>query len=186
MTSVAGRSRKMFVGVLVLGGATMAFPAAALAAPEVPPAKEAPAGAALTVSPAAVHAGDKVKVSGNKCRTKAGPGGPQVVIGNPPAGPFVDSDPWPTVDGHGNWSTTLTIPASWSPGTYLVRGICFNAPGSDTGFAYPNVKLTVKAKASGKTTTTSPKSTTTKPKTGTTHKPTGKPDAVRATPRFTG
>jgi hypothetical protein len=145
MATLRKRRRNIVVAVASLLGIAVVPAAAVAQEPEgsYPPVPT-PAGAMMTVSPATVAPGSSVTVSGNKCLSE-GPtlGGPQVVIGNPPAGPFVDSDPWPSVDAQGDWSTTLTIPAGWAPGSYLVRGVCFNAPGSDTGFSYPDAMLTV-------------------------------------------
>jgi hypothetical protein len=180
MSCARGHRLKTTVGLLVLGGAVLAAPTTANAASEIPPARTAPTGAVLTVAPTSVAAGSKVTVSGNKCRSMNGPGGPGIVIGNPPNGPFVDGPGAIAVDSQGTWKATLTIPSSWKPGTYLVRGFCLDAPGADTGFAYPQSHLTVLGKTTG--TTARPSTTTTRPTTGTP----GKPPVVRVTPRFTG
>jgi hypothetical protein len=180
MSCARGRRLKTTVGLLVLGGAVLAAPATANAESHIPPARKAPEGASLTVSPTSVAAGAKVTVSGNKCRSMDGPGGPGAVIGNPPGGPFVDGPGAIAVDSQGRWKVTLTIPASWKAGTYLVRGSCLDAPGADTGFAYPQTHITVTGKTTG--TTPRPTTTTTKPPA---HTP-GRPPAVRVTPRFTG
>jgi hypothetical protein len=88
-----------------------------------------------------------------------------------------------TVDGTGDWTVTIPVPAATAPGAYVVRANCnfgapagFGAPAQVPDFDYAPITVTVVAQPTTTTTTTT---TTTIP-------PATAPTAIVAAPTLTG
>lgn len=108
------------------------------------PEQPRPPGALVTF-PGSVAPGGSLTVSGTGCAQGGQVGEAIVVVGNPPAGPFLDASKVANADG--TWSVSIPIPAGFSSGNHLVRSACLNAPGSDTGFEYESGTVLVRAAA---------------------------------------
>jgi len=140
---------------------------------------------AMTISPTSGPPGTQITVTGNpgQCPPDPAFGQHQAEGELQPSGGGTALATYSvnTDTNTGNWTATVTVPATAAPGDYQVTGDC--TQGGGTQFSYTAQTFTVTQPATTTTSTTAATTTTT-----TTTQPPSAPaaQAVTAQPRFTG